>query len=93
MPLGGVAGGDGKLGCLCGKAGASRVCNGSGHSSGCVVNAMAALLLLLLQWEVLFFFLQCLPLCSVCLALCVWYAHAHSDSLFHFLFVTSSFPV
>ena len=25
--------------------------------------------------------------------LCVWYAHANSDSLFHFLFVTSSFPV
>ena len=37
--LRGVAGGDGELGCLCGKAGTS---DGSAHSSGCVVNAMAA---------------------------------------------------
>ena len=36
------AGGDGKLGCLCGKAGTSHLCDGSAHSSGCVVNAMAA---------------------------------------------------
>ena len=35
--LRGVAGGDGKLECLCGKAGASCVCDGSAHSSGCVV--------------------------------------------------------
>ena len=43
--LRGVAGGDGKLGCLCGKAGASHLCDGSTHSSGCVVDgsdAMAA---------------------------------------------------
>ena len=43
--LRGVAGGDGELGCLCGKAGTSHLCDGSGHSSGCVVNgsnAMAA---------------------------------------------------
>ena len=40
--LRGVAGGDGELGCLCGKAGTGRVCDGSAHSSGCVVNAMAA---------------------------------------------------
>ena len=43
--LRGVAGGDGELGCLCGKAGTSRLCDGSAHSSGCVVNgsnAMAA---------------------------------------------------
>ena len=39
---GGVAGGDGELGCLCGKAGTSHLCDGSAHSSGCVVNAMAA---------------------------------------------------
>ena len=39
MPLRGVAGGDGKLGCLCGKAGNSHVCDGSAHSSGCVVYA------------------------------------------------------
>ena len=27
--------GDGKLGCLCGKAGTSHLCDGSAHSSGC----------------------------------------------------------
>ena len=32
--LRGVAGGDGELGCLCGKAGTSHLCNGSAHSSG-----------------------------------------------------------
>ena len=37
-----VAGGNGELGCLCGKAGTSHLCDGSAHSSGCVVNAMAA---------------------------------------------------
>ena len=36
--LRGVAGGDGKLGCLYGKAGTSHLCDGSAHSSGCVVN-------------------------------------------------------
>ena len=43
--LRGVAGGDGELGCLCCKAGTSHLCDGSAHSSGCVVNgsnAMAA---------------------------------------------------
>ena len=43
--LRGVAGGHGELGCLCGKAGTSHLCDGSAHSSGCVVNgsnAMAA---------------------------------------------------
>ena len=40
--LRGVAGGDGELGCLCGKAGTSHLCDGSAHSPGCVVNAMAA---------------------------------------------------
>ena len=39
--LRGVAGGDGELGCLCGKAGTSHVCDGSAHSSGCSI-AMAA---------------------------------------------------
>ena len=39
--LRGVAGGDGELGCLCGKAGTSHLCDGSANSSGCVVNAMA----------------------------------------------------
>ena len=38
MTLRGVAGGDGELGCLCGKAGTSHLCDGSAHSSGCVVN-------------------------------------------------------
>ena len=45
VDLRGVAGGDGELGCLCGKAGTSHLCDGSAHSSGCVVNgsnAMAA---------------------------------------------------
>ena len=32
--LRGVAGGDGELGCLCGKAGTSHLCDGSAHSSG-----------------------------------------------------------
>ena len=36
--LRGVAGGDRELGCLCGKAGTSHMCDGSAHSSGCVVN-------------------------------------------------------
>ena len=36
--LRGVAGGDGELGCLCGKAGTSHLCDGSAHSSGCMVN-------------------------------------------------------
>ena len=36
--LRGVAGGDSELGCLCGKAGTSHLCDGSAHSSGCVVN-------------------------------------------------------
>ena len=39
---GGFAGGDGELGCLCGKAGTSSVCDGSAHSSGCVVNGSMA---------------------------------------------------
>ena len=37
--LRGVAGGDGELGCLCCKADTSHLCDGSAHSSGCVVNA------------------------------------------------------
>ena len=40
--LRGVAGGDGKLGCLCRKAGTSHLCDGSAHSSGCMINAMAS---------------------------------------------------
>ena len=36
--LRGVAGGDGELGCLCGKACTGHLCDGSAHSSGCVVN-------------------------------------------------------
>ena len=40
--LRGVAGGDGELGCLCGKAGTSHLCDGSAHSSGCVVNGSNA---------------------------------------------------
>ena len=42
--LRGVAGGDGKLGCLCGKTGTSHLCDGSAHSSGCVVNGYGCLL-------------------------------------------------
>ena len=38
----GVVGGDGELGCLCGKAGTSHLCDGSAHSSGCVVNGSNA---------------------------------------------------
>ena len=36
--------GDGELGCLCGKAGTSHVCDGSAHSSGCMVNGSNCLL-------------------------------------------------
>ena len=39
--LRGVAG---ELGCLCGKAGTSHLCDGSAHSSGCVVNGSLLLL-------------------------------------------------
>ena len=42
--LRGVAGGDGELGCLYGKAGTSHLCDGSTHSSGCVVNGYGCLL-------------------------------------------------
>ena len=42
--LRGVARGDGELGCLCGKAGTSHICDGSAHSSGCVVNGYGCLL-------------------------------------------------
>ena len=38
--LRGIAGGDGELGCLCGKADTSHLCDGSAHSSGCVVKAL-----------------------------------------------------
>ena len=48
MTLRGVAGGDGELGCLCGKAGTSHLCDGSAHSSGCVVNGYGCLLYLTL---------------------------------------------
>ena len=41
--LRGVAGGNGELGCLCGKAGTSHLCDGSAHSSGCVVNGSIAM--------------------------------------------------
>ena len=43
--LRGVAGGDGELGCLCGKAGTSHLCDGSAHSSGCVVNGSNAIII------------------------------------------------
>ena len=44
--LRGVAGGDGELGCLCGKAGTSHLCDGSAHSSGCVVNGSNVVLVI-----------------------------------------------
>ena len=47
--------GDGKLGCLCGKAGTNHLCNGSAHSSGCVVNGYC----------VLFGFSVCVCVCSL----------------------------
>ena len=43
--LRGVAVGDGELGCLCGKAGTSHLCDGSAHSSGCVVNGSNAIII------------------------------------------------
>ena len=48
--LRGVAGGDGELGCLCGKAGTSNLCDGSAHSSGCVVNAMDAFCIIMFPY-------------------------------------------
>ena len=42
--LRGVARGDGELGCLYGKAGTSHLCDGSAHSSRCVVNGYGCLL-------------------------------------------------
>ena len=53
--LRGVAGGDGELGCLCGKAGTSHLCDGSAHSSGCMVNGSN------ITWS---FFLH---VCTVCI--------------------------
>ena len=47
--LRGVAGGDGELGCLCGKAGTSHLCDGSAHSSG----AWSMALMLWLPFELL----------------------------------------
>ena len=47
-----VAGGDGELGYLCGKAGTSHLCDGSVHSSGCVVNGNGCLLCYLARWLV-----------------------------------------
>ena len=44
--LRGVARGDGELGCLCGKAGTSHLCDGSVHSSGCMVNGYGCLLII-----------------------------------------------
>ena len=41
--LRGVAGGDGDL---CGKAGTSHLCDGSTHSSGCVVNGIIVRLII-----------------------------------------------
>ena len=58
--LRGVAGGDGELGCLCGKAGTSHLCDGSAHSSGCVVNGW-------LHFELLS---ACMCMC-VCVCVCV----------------------
>ena len=40
--LRGVAGGDGELGCLCGKAGTSHLCDGSANSSDCTLYITAA---------------------------------------------------
>ena len=38
--FGNIAGGDSKLGCLCGKAETGHVCDGSTHSSGCIVYSL-----------------------------------------------------
>ena len=49
--LRGVAGGDGELGCLCGKAGTSHLCAGSAHSSGCVVNGYGCRLSIIIVFD------------------------------------------
>ena len=55
--LSGVAGGDGELGCLCGKAGTNHLCDGSAHSSGCVVNGYGCLLS--------YYYLSCAMICII----------------------------
>ena len=60
--LRGVAGGDGELGCLCGKAGTSHLCDGSAHSSGCMVNGYGCRLI-----RVLYIFAVCsIPSPTLC---------------------------
>ena len=54
MDLRGVAGGDGELGCLCGKAGTSHLCDGS--APGCVVNGV-----IIIITNNMFWFIMLLP--------------------------------
>ena len=50
------------LGCLCGKAGTSHLCDGSTHSSGCVVNGYGCLFLLSEMLNCIEYLLYCYDL-------------------------------
>ena len=65
--LRGVAGG-GELGCLCGKAGTSHLCDGSAHSSGCVVNALPSL-----SYIGVFVWCMCVCVCVCCVRRLQWW--------------------
>ena len=72
--LRGVAGGDGELGCLCGKAGTSHLCDGSAHSSGCVVNGLwlpFELLLLVILWLICSITDSYIVACDLCYCLSI----------------------
>ena len=58
--LRGVARGDGKLECLCGKAGTSHLCDGSAHSSGHSIGAWS--MALMLPFELLLVLIHTLPI-------------------------------
>ena len=52
---------NGELGCLCGKAGTSHLCDGSAHSSGCVVNGTDPLLpCLYIQLHLFLWYVLCI---------------------------------
>ena len=79
--LRGIAGGDGELGCLCGKADTSHLCDGSAHSSGCVVNgssAMAAVLVIIIISSTLLHRTH-----TTHTQVCAAYSYAHSHTHTH----------
>ena len=79
--LRGVAGGDGELGCLCGKAGTSHLCDGSAHSSGCVVNGYGCRLIIINPRRACAARVTVVVLCVVCVCQCVQAAHLRLTQL------------